>query len=161
METMTTTTFTLTSRSIQDGQPIREQYTADGEDMSPQLAWQNVPEGAVELALMVEDPDAPGGDFVHWVVYNIPASMNGIDEGLPKGHHPDTQVDFVQGRNDFGKVGYNGPAPPPGKVHHYHFRLMALDKKLDLPANADKGDLRQAVRGHVIAETELVGTYQR
>ncbi|MEN6305704.1 MAG: YbhB/YbcL family Raf kinase inhibitor-like protein [Armatimonadia bacterium] len=161
VETMTSTTLKLTSTSLQDGMPIPVRYTADGKNLSPELAWQDVPEGVAELALIVEDPDAPSGDFVHWVVYSIPSSMNGLAEGLPTGHHPDAQVPFVQGRNDFGKVGYNGPAPPPGKVHHYHFRLMALDQKLNLPANADKKDLRQAVRGHIIAESELVGTYQR
>lgn len=161
METTTLTTFRITSTSIQDGMPIPVRYTADGKNLSPQLAWQDVPEDAAELALIVEDPDAPSKDFVHWVVYSIPSSMNGLAEGLPTGHHPDAQVPFVQGRNDFGKVGYNGPAPPPGKVHHYHFRLMALDQKVSLPANADKRDLRQAIRGHIIAETELLGTYRR
>lgn len=161
MQTATTTTFRLSSMSIQDGEPLRERYVAEGANVSPQLAWEGVPEEAVELAVIVEDPDAPGGDFVHWLVYNIPVSLKGLDEGLPTERQPDAGVPLLQGRNDFGKIGYRGPAPPRGKQHHYHYRVLALDKPLDLPANADKGDFRKAIRGHVIAEAELVATYER
>lgn len=153
--------FTLTSSAFDNGRPIPAEYTGDGEDNSPPLAWQNVPEGAAELALIVEDPDAPRGDFVHWVIFNIPPSLNGLDAGLPTEGHPDQQAPIIQGRNDAGRTGYMGPAPPPGKVHHYHFRLLALSKPSGLQTNADKGDFREATRHITLAEAELVGTYQR
>lgn len=153
--------FTLTSSAFEDGRPIPAEYTGDGADSSPPLAWQNVPEGTAELALIVEDPDAPRGDFVHWVIFNIPPSLNGLDAGLPTEAHPDQQVPIIQGRNDFARTGYMGPAPPPGKVHHYHFRLLALSKPSGLETNADKGAFREATRHITLAEAELVGTYQR
>lgn len=158
--TTTATTFRLSSTSIQDGQPINDVFTARGGNNSPQLAWQDVPGGTQELALLVFDPDAPGGDFVHWIVYGIPPSLNGLQEGLPGETHPDERVGFMQGRNDSGRKGYFGPMPPPGKPHHYHYRLFALDKKLNLPANVDKGRFREAINGHVLAQTEIVGTYE-
>jgi len=160
MTTATATTFKLTSSSFREGQPIPEQYTGRIKNVSPALAWQNVPEGARELALIVEDPDAPGGDFVHWIVYGIPPSLLSLDEGLPTATHPDEREPIMQGRNDAGRTGYYGPAPPPGKPHHYLFRLIALDQKLKLPANVDKGQFREAIRGHVIAEASLMGTFE-
>lgn len=158
--TSTTTTLRLTSTSIHDGQPIDDRYTGRGENHSPQMSWQDVPEGTQELAILVVDPDAPGGDFVHWIVYGIPPSMNGLEVGLPTETHPDERVPLMQGRNDSGRTGYFGPMPPRGKPHHYHYRLYALDKKLNLPPNVDKGQFRQAIVGHVLAENEIIGTYQ-
>jgi hypothetical protein len=158
--TTTTTTLRLSSTAIRDGQPIDDRYTARGDNNSPQLAWEDVPQGTQELALLMFDPDAPGADFVHWIVYGMPPGMNGLDEGLPGETHPDEREPFMQGRNDSGRTGYFGPMPPPGKPHHYHYRLYALDKKLNLPANVDKGQFRQAINGHVLAESEIVGTYQ-
>ena len=152
--------FVLKSTTFDSGSPIPVGYTGDGADISPRLSWENVPVGAAELALIVEDPDAPNGDFVHWVVYSIPPGMNSLDEGLPAAHKAE-RATVMQGRNDFGQLGYKGPAPPAGKPHHYHFRLMALDRKLGLGPNADKAALRRAVQGHVMAEAELVGTYER
>lgn len=148
--------FRLTSSAFTDGQPIPRQHTGDGADASPPLAWENLPAGTAELALIVEDRDAPNGDFVHWVACAIPPTMTGLREGIVPG-----ETGLVQGRNDFGKPGYRGPGPPPGKLHHHRFRLMALDQPTGLGANADKNQLRQAVKGHILAEAELVGTYQR
>lgn len=156
MSTTTAPGFKLTSTAFNDGQSIPLPYAGRGENRSPQLTWQNVPSGTQELALIVEDPDAPGGDFVHWIVCGIPAGTLSLAEGLPAA----APEPLVQGRNDLGRTGYFGPAPPPGKPHHYHFRLFALNQKLHLPANADKGRFRQALSGHVIAEAELVGTFQ-
>jgi len=145
--------FTLHSSAFGDGQPIPKQYTGNGADVSPPLEWTDAPKSTVEFALICEDPDAPNGDFVHWVAYGLPASATSLAEGVKAG--------LTQGRNDFGATGYKGPAPPPGKTHHYHFRLMALSQKLTLGPGADKQALRQAVKPHVIAEAELIGTYQR
>jgi Raf kinase inhibitor-like YbhB/YbcL family protein len=146
--------FALKSTAFAAGQALPAQYTGDGADQSPPLAWENVPAGTVELALIVEAPDAPDGDFVHWVVYGIAPGTTSLAEGAK-------EAGLTQGRNDFGQTGYGGPAPPPGKAHQYRFRLMALDAKTGLGPKADKQALREAVKGHVIAEAELVGTYQR
>ena len=148
--------FTLRSAAFADGQLMPAQYTGDGADVSPPLAWDNLPRGTVELALIVEDPDAPTHDFVHWVVYGMPLSLTDLTEGVTA-----QAPGFEQGLNDFGSQGYRGPAPPRGKMHHYHFRLMALDAPAQLGQYADKKALRAAVRGHIIAEAELVGTYRR
>ncbi|MBU0607501.1 MAG: YbhB/YbcL family Raf kinase inhibitor-like protein [Armatimonadetes bacterium] len=148
--------FTITSTAFADGQPIPAKYTGDSADLSPPLAWEGAPKSTVELALICADPDAPNGDFVHWVAYGIPPDMTALKEGVGP-----TEAGVTQGRNDFGRPGYRGPAPPRGKAHHYHFRLMALDAKTGLGANADKQALRGAVKGHVLAEAELTGTYQR
>jgi hypothetical protein len=160
MTVATTTTFKLTSNAFTEGHPIPVEYTGRGDNNSPPLSWQGMPEGTKELALIVEDPDAPSGDFVHWIVYNIPPGVTSLDVGLPTETHPDEREPLMQGRNDSGRTGWFGPMPPPGKPHHYHFRLLALDKLMQLPPNIDKGRFRQATRGHVIAETELVGTFQ-
>lgn len=157
---ITATALKLSSTSIKEGQPISNRYTARGENHSPQLSWQDVPEGTHELAILMFDPDAPGGDFVHWIVYGIPATMTGLDMGLPGETHPDEREPFMQGRNDSGRTGYFGPLPPPGKPHHYHYRLYALDQRLNLPANVDKGRFRQAIKGHVLAQSEIVATYE-
>jgi len=147
-------TFTLTSPAFRDGQAIPEQYTADGRNVPPPLAWGDPPAGTRAFALVCEDPDAPRGTFTHWVVANLPAETRELGgAALPGG--------ATQGANDFGQVGYGGPAPPPGKPHHYVFRLLALDRPLDLPAGATKDQVRQAAKGHVLAEGRLVGTYGR
>ena len=153
--------FKLTSAAFKDSEPIPLNNTQSGDNHSPELSWQGVPAGARELALIVEDPDAPGGDFVHWIVYGIPTTLTEFSEGLPTETLPDGKVAFAQGRNDMGRTGYAGPAPPPGKVHHYHFRLMALDAPLNLPLNADKGSFRAALKGHVMAEADLIGTFEK
>ncbi len=145
--------FTVTSTAFADGQPIPAKYTGDGADVSPPLAWEGAPKSTVELALICEDPDAPDRDFVHWVAYGMAPGTASLAEGATAG--------LTAGRNDFGTTGYKGPAPPRGKAHHYRFRLMALDAKTGLGAGADKQALRDAVKGHVLAEADLIGTYQR
>jgi Raf kinase inhibitor-like YbhB/YbcL family protein len=148
--------FALKSEAFTDGQPLPANYTGDGADVSPPLSWDKPPDGTVELALICEDSDAPGGNFVHWVAWGLPATTTSLKEGV-KPSDPGVK----QGRNDFGATGYKGPAPPKGKVHHYRFRLLALSQKLALTAGADKTALRQATQEHVLGEGVLVGTYQR
>jgi Raf kinase inhibitor-like YbhB/YbcL family protein len=152
-------TFHLTSSAFRDGQMIPATYSADGADHSPPLAWSGQPPATVSLALICDDPDAPRGTWVHWVLFNLPGDTGGLaehtrpDGTLPNGAH--------QGKNDFGKLGYGGPAPPGGKPHRYFFKLYALDAKLKLPAGATKDQLLKAMQGHVLAEARLMGQYQR
>jgi len=143
------------SSAFADGGAVPRKYTGEGEDVSPPLSWSNVPEGTKEFALICDDPDAPRPvPWVHWVLYKIPASVRELAEGSSGGAR--------EGRNDFGNTGYGGPMPPPGHgVHHYHFKVYALDTELDLPAGATKDQLLGAMKGHVAAEGELVGTYER
>lgn len=149
----------LKSTAFQDGQVIPRQYTGDGENWSPPLEWTAPPTGTQSLALICEDPDAPRGIWVHWVLFNLPPDARKVNEGaasdgnLPKG--------AVQGTNDFRQIGYGGPAPPPGKPHRYFFRLYALDAKLDLPTGTNRSQLLHAMRGHILAEAQLMGRYGR
>lgn len=153
----------LSSSAFRNGEAIPRRHTGDGPDVSPALSWTGVPPGAVELALIVDDPDAPTPQpWVHWVIYRIPASASGLAEGVPPVPSPAQPAGALQGRNSWNTLGYRGPAPPRGHgVHHYHFRLYALDAALNVQAGLDKEALRAAMRGHVIAEAELIGTYQR
>ena len=145
--------FTLTSAAFDDGQPIPELYTCDGEDVSPPLAWSGAPEGTVQLALVVDDPDAPGGTFTHWVVWGIDPAGGGAAEGeVPDG--------AIKGKNDFGKTAYGGPCPPSG-THHYRFELLALSADPQLGAGASVTDLRAAVDETVLGGAVLTGTYER
>jgi Raf kinase inhibitor-like YbhB/YbcL family protein len=139
--------------------PIPVAYTCSGDDKSPTLAWSGVPAATQTLALIVRDPDAPMGSYVHWVVYNLPASTAGLPEGLPT--TPTLENGAVQGVSGRGTSGYHGPCPPPGPAHHYHFRLYALDGKLNLAAGANADEVEQALKGHVLASAELVGTFAR
>jgi hypothetical protein len=144
--------FTLTSKAFPEGQFIPVRCTCQGQDVSPPLEWQGVPEGTKEFALECFDPDAPGGGFVHWVLYKIPGSVRAIEEGkIPKGSK--------EGANDFGKRGYGGPCPPRGPPHRYVFTIYALDKTLGEIETLD--DLKREIRGHVLAEAKLTGLYQR
>jgi Raf kinase inhibitor-like YbhB/YbcL family protein len=139
---------------------IAARYTCSGEDVSPPLTWQNVPQGTTSFALICDDPDAPGRIWVHWVIYNIPPAATGLGEGIPA----DEQLDdgSRQGRNDFRRTGYGGPCPPPGDPHRYFFKLYALDTLLDLePGVTTKAELEAAMAGHVLAETQLMGTFGR
>jgi Raf kinase inhibitor-like YbhB/YbcL family protein len=153
----------LYSEAFAPNDPIPRKYTGDGEDVSPRLKWSGVPEGAKALALIVEDPDAPRPvPWLHWTIYGIPADATELRENVPKEPTLTIPVAARQGVNDFGMVGYGGPAPPRGHgVHRYHFRLYALDATLIVAARADLAALRDAMRGHVIEETDLVGTYER
>ncbi len=149
--------FTLKS-VFADGERIPVKYTCDGEDSSPPLSWEGQPEGVVSYVLIVEDPDAPMGTFTHWVIYNIPGELTSLPEGVPK----KKETEFgLQGVNDFRRIGYGGPCPPPGKPHRYFFKLYALDSTLDLPPGARKGEVLRAMEGHVLAQTQLMGIYGR
>jgi Raf kinase inhibitor-like YbhB/YbcL family protein len=143
----------LTSPAFDDGEPIPEKHTADGEGSSPALRWSSLPEGTRTLALIVHDPDAPSGDFVHWVAWNIDPESGGLDEGV---RAPG------QGTHGFGGPGWAGPAPPQGHgPHRYFFHLYALDTDLDLEDGAAREQLEDAIDGHVLAEAQLMGTYER
>jgi Raf kinase inhibitor-like YbhB/YbcL family protein len=155
--------FTLVSPAFGAGARIPVRHTADGGNTSPPLRWEGAPSGTRQLALLCTDPDAPRAEpWVHWVVYRIDASVSGLPEGLPAREQLSEPMGARQGRNDFRRLGYGGPAPPQGHgTHHYHFRLYALDTKLDLAPGATAGQLRDAMSGHVLGETELTGTYSR
>jgi hypothetical protein len=150
-------TISITSTAFDPSSAIPAKYTADGQNVSPPLAWANAPAKMAALVLIVEDPDAPGPvPFTHWVVANLPPQTSGLQEGAV-----DLPAAAVQGRNDFGRVGYGGPSPPPGRVHHYHFRVYAVDAMLNLGDAPDRAAVLAALAGHVLAWGELVGTYQR
>ena len=149
----------LTSTAFQEGATIPERFTGDGRNVSPPLKWQNVPAGTRTLALICEDPDAPRGTFTHWVVFNLPAESRELSEGVPA--EATLPNGTAQGTNDFGKVGYGGPSPPPGKPHRYFFKLYALDHPLELQPGATKAQLLAAMKGHVLGEAQLMGTYAR
>ena len=149
----------LQSPAFRDGEKIPERFSCDGADISPPLAWADVPAGTHSLAVFCDDPDAPGGTFHHWAVYDIPKSTSELSEGVA---NSDRIGLMRQGVNDFGKVGYGGACPPTGDTpHHYHFKLMALDVgHLDVRGNSCD-EIEKAARSHAIAETELVGIYGR
>jgi Raf kinase inhibitor-like YbhB/YbcL family protein len=149
----------LRSRSFQDGGMIPKRHTCDGPELSPPLEWSEVPEGTNSFALLMEDEDAPSGTWVHWIVYDLPAETRSLPEGitstetLPRGG--------AQGKNDFGRIGYGGPCPSPGRPHRYLFRLYALDGRVNLPPGASKEQLLRAIAGRIKAEARLVGKYSR
>jgi hypothetical protein len=145
--------FALESSAFDNAQPIPSRHTCQGEDVSPPLQWTNVPEGTRSLALVVDDPDAPGGVFTHWIAWGLDPAAEGLGEGASAPR---------EGQNDFGTSGYRGPCPPPGHGRHRDvFRLYALDADLELGAGAAKAGLEQAIEGHVLTMAELVGTYER
>ena len=145
--------LSLTSKAFKEGAPIPVVYTCDGADRSPPLSWKGVPADAGALVLISDDPDAPGRTWVHWVLYDVPASLDGLPENVSKV--------AVQGKNDFHKLGYGGPCPPPGPAHRYFFKLYALAAPLGLEPGASKGDIEQAISGRVLASAQLMGTYAR
>ncbi|MGB8260229.1 MAG: YbhB/YbcL family Raf kinase inhibitor-like protein [Terracidiphilus sp.] len=148
--------LTLTSTSIVGGKVARK-CTCDGASSSPALAWSAPPLRTVSLALIVTDPDAPDGTFVHWVLYDLPAELRQLPEGMPKaGLLPDSSR---QGRNDFGDIGYGGPCPPGRAAHRYIFALYALDSRLNLPGGATRSQVEAAMKGHILAQGKLVGLY--
>jgi Raf kinase inhibitor-like YbhB/YbcL family protein len=149
----------LTSSAFQEGQPIPRQHTGDGKDVSPALKWTDPPAGTKSFALVCDDPDAPRKTWIHWVLFNVAAESRELGEGVPA--QETLPGGARQGKNDFGKIGYGGPAPPRGKPHRYFFKLYALDTLLDLPAGASKADLVKAMEGHVLGEVQLMGTYAR
>ena len=151
-------TLRIESPAFAPGGPIPSRHTCDGEDLSPPLLWRDLPAGIRTLALICEDPDAPRGIWSHWVLFNLPASVSSLPEGL----HASAEIagGGVQGVNDFDRPGYGGPCPPAG-THRYFFRLYALDGELSLPARSRRKDLLRAIEGRIRAEAELMGTYSR
>lgn len=151
--------FALNSPAFSPGEPIPARYTCDGIDVSPALSWGEAPDGTQAFALTMDDPDAPSDTFTHWVLFNLPDGIGQPSEGVPtKGR---LENGALQGRNDFDRVGYRGPCPPSGGPHRYRFHLYALGRSLDLGAGVRKGDVLSRIEGHVLADDQLVGTYQR
>ncbi|MDD5169886.1 MAG: YbhB/YbcL family Raf kinase inhibitor-like protein [Syntrophales bacterium] len=148
----------ITSSAFADGRSIPKKYACEGEDISPPLAWRNLPSRAKSLALIVDDPDAPGGMWVHWVVYNIPSSVKQLDEHMKP--ERETDIGIRQGANDWGRIGYGGPCPPSG-THRYYFKLYALDVMLDLKPGASKSLLMNTMKNHIVEEARLIGNYKR
>ena len=149
----------ITSTAFADGQPIPAKYTCDGKDVSPPLQWTNTPPNTKSFALIADDPDAPMGTWVHWVAYNLSPSTGALPEGVEKSQF--ITGNAMQGLNDFHRLGYGGPCPPSGKPHRYFFKIYALDTMLNLTPGLTKRELLQATNGHVLAEGQLMGTYQR
>ena len=148
----------ISSSAFAEGEMIPTRYTCDGPDVSPDLSWRGVPETAKSLALICDDPDAPMGTWVHWVLFNMPASADGLPAGIP----PDATLEngARHGTNDFRRLGYGGPCPPGG-IHRYFFKLYALDSGLDLESGITKARLLEAMKGHILAEAQLMGKYKR
>ncbi len=149
----------VSTKSFSVGGEIPKRYTCDGADVSPQLSWSDPPQGSQSLALIADDPDAPRGTWTHWVVYDLPTGTKELAEDVRK-------IDQMpgggsQGRNDFGKIGYGGPCPPPGKPHRYFFRVFALDKTLGLKPGASRKEVESAMQGHVLEQGEVMGRYGR
>jgi len=153
------TGLALSSSAFKEGGTIPAKYTCDGEDMSPPLTWGEPPVGTKSFALIMDDLDAPGGVFTHWVLFNVPWNSPGLPEAVP------TQAQLSSGasqaKNDFQRIGYGGPCPPLGSPHRYRFTLYALDRPLELVAGASKKQILDAMQGHILAQGQLVGTYQR
>ena len=149
----------LTSTAFAEGAAIPAKHTCDARNVSPPLKWSGVPAGAKSLALIVDDPDAPSGTWVHWVLYDLPAAAGELAEDVPKSQY--VTGGAKQGLNDFRHLGYGGPCPPPGKPHRYFFRLYALDAVLDLKPGLTKKDIEKAMEGHILDRAQLMGTYQR
>jgi len=152
-------TFALRSTAFSEGSAITRQYTCDGADLSPALSWSDAPAGTHSFALIADDPDAPVGTWTHWIIWNIPAEVMVLPEGVRKTETLDNGAH--QGRNDFKRIGYGGPCPPAGKPHRYFFKLFALDTRLDLKAGAGRGELEAAMKRHIVSQTSLMGTYKR
>ena len=148
----------ITSPAFEDGALIPSVYTCDGDDISPPLNWQAVPEGTMSIALICDDPDAPVGTFVHWVLYSLPPEAKQLAENIP----PDKTLPngAKQGITDFARIGYGGPCPPGG-THRYFFKIYALDTKIDLPPGASKSQLLKAMEKHILAQGQLIGKYKR
>lgn len=152
-------TISISSEAFKEGGTIPDEYSCEGNDISPPLSWQGVPAGTKSIALIMDDPDAPGRTFVHWVIYNIPGSTQKLAKGIPR---KEKLADgSLQGMTDFASVGYGGPCPPPGKPHRYFFKIYAIDTILDLPSGASKEDVEAAMKGHIMAKGELIGKYAR
>lgn len=151
-------TIKLSSSAFKEGQPIPRPYTCDGVNISPPLEWSGLPKTAKTIAIIVDDPDAPSGPFVHWIVYNLPAENIGFVENVPATDN--LKAGGFQGKNGFNKIGYGGPCPPLG-THRYFFKLYALDGELPLAAGATKAEVEKAMQDHIVGQSQLMGTYSR
>lgn len=149
----------LITAAFADDQPIPRRHALDNENLSPELQWSGAPPATKSFALICDDPDAPTGAWVHWVIYDLPPATTRLAEGVSKS--PELPDGAKQGANDFGRIGYDGPRPPPGKPHRYFFKLYALDARPDLKPGLTKKQLLEAIDGHVLAEGQLMGTFQR
>ncbi len=147
------TEITITSSAFQNGEAIPQEFSCDGENLSPDLAWSDLPQGAKSLALIVDDPDAPIGTFTHWVVYNLDPGLTSLPQGSPSAG--------TLGRNSYGRLGYDGPCPPRGQNHRYFFKLYALDLPPDLTTSLNSAGLQKAMQGHILGQGEWMGTYKR
>jgi len=148
----------ITSSAFDEGAMIPEKYTCDNIDISPPLKWTNIPEGTKTLAIICDDPDAPMGTWVHWILFNLPADINELSEDIPA-------LEILpngakQGKNDFGKIGYGGPCPPGG-THRYYFKVYALSEELDIKAGISKSELLKAMEGNILSDEKLMGRYKR
>lgn len=157
--TPATAGMVITSTAFENGGFIPERYTCQGENISPPLSWAGIPPETKSLVLICDDPDAPGGVFNHWLLYNIPPTTTSLPEGVPP--LPTLPDGSMQGFNSFGKIGYGGPCPPSGPAHRYFFRLYALDKTLELPPKARKPEVLRAMEGHILAVAEIMGRFSR
>ena len=151
--------FVLSSSSFSNGSEIPRKYTCEGEDISPQLSWSQAPAGTEAFAIIADDPDAPAGTWTHWLVFDLPSSTSVLPENVAEESRIATGG--AQGQNDFHKIGYGGPCPPPGKPHRYFFKIFALDHRLDLKPGCSRRELEQAMRGHILAQAEWMGKYHR
>jgi len=149
----------LKSSAFANGGDIPRKHTCDGANLSPALSWNSLPPKVHSFALIADDPDAPRGVWTHWVIWNIPAQFTALPEGVPT--HEVLPNIAMQGRNDFNRIGYDGPCPPPGKAHRYIFRLYALALWLDLKPGSSAHELERAMKGHVLSQAEWMGKYQR
>jgi Raf kinase inhibitor-like YbhB/YbcL family protein len=153
-KTQTASNFKLVSTAFEEGKPVPAKYTCDGSNVSPQLSWSGFPEKTKSFAIIMDDPDAPMGTWVHWVMYNIPPTVTNLDEKLSI-----EKINAIDGINSWGEKGYNGPCPPGG-THHYIFKLYALDKLLTPKEAMDKAELLEAMKGHILGETTLTGLFR-
>lgn len=151
--------FQISATAFSAGESIPRKFTCDGSDVSPALNWTDPPAATLSFALIMDDPDAPVGTWVHWVLYDLPPGARDLPENVAKQEQLPTGA--RQGRNDFRKIGYGGPCPPPGKPHRYFFKLYALDTKLDLKSGASKADAEHSMQGHILAQSQLIGRYSR
>ena len=149
----------INSPAFQQGKDIPDEYTCQGQDISPELCWKEAPVGTKSYVLIMDDPDAPAGTWVHWLVYDIPDGILGLEKGINKS--PTLPIGPKQGMSSFRSIGYGGPCPPPGKKHRYFFTLYALDTMLGIPPGKSKQDVENAMKGHVLAQAQWMGLYGR
>lgn len=151
--------FTISCKAFENGRTIPVEHTCDGDDISPGIWWEGEPKGTVTYAMIMEDPDAPDGTFTHWIIYNLPADCHNLEKIVPIQKNLDNGA--IQGKNDFGKIGYKGPCPPKGEEHRYYFRIFALKKKLPPESIHSGPEFYEVINGLVLGSAEYVGTYYR